>query len=287
MKRNLVLGLVLALFTIALSGCKDSGLVKTEGPDGQPSYHVVKGVNPNYMVYLQANADARANKQQSAEKIASAAGCPPNDGSCATAAKAFAAIALMGSGNGGDNAVQAPPRERDWAEKLGSVVGGLVPLVNGAVAWHQSDVSKDTNRDNVHYLDHVFSTAFTALGNAQPNINVGGNYGNTQTSTTNTTNTTTTTTDIATTYGNDYTGGNRTQTTIGNDYTGGTRTDHNGTVHTGDDDRYSSPGPFDDHSVTNPDPTAPVTPSADPSVRHDVNGNVCIALGFGPPQEGC
>lgn len=186
----------------------------------------------NYQAYVDAHERAAVQEQTRTAQIQSAAAsCPKDDGgACVVAVAGFAAIATMSAG--GKPQLEQYRREPSAAERIGlALVGQLGPLAGAAVQWHQADASRDTAREQYRYLDHVLSGAVTGMRDvatsAQPNITVGGNYGNTQT----------------TTIGPGYTGGDRSETNVGRDQTGGNHQD--GSV-VGNDNRVGSPS--DDHS---------------------------------------
>ena len=191
------------------------------------------GPDANYQSYVAAHQAATAQHDAQLATIASAAAsCPKDDGgACVTAVAGFAAMAVA-VGGGKSNALEQYRREPSAAERIGlALVGQLGPLAGAAVQWHSADTARDTATAQYHYLDHVLTGAVNGMAtvatNAQPNITVGGNYGNTQT----------------TTVGAGFTGGDRSETNVGRDQTGG---DHQDGSVVGNDNRVGSPS--DDHS---------------------------------------
>ncbi len=158
-------------------------------------------VRPEYAAYLEQVQTAQAKREAQAQGIASAAECPPNDGTCVVAVKALAAMAVATQQA---PQIAPPPRERDFAEQVGSILSGLSPLAGAAVSWRQSDNARDISIAQYGFLEGIVrSTGETAVAITQagPRIEVGGNLGDT--------------------YGDDYTGGDRTD--VGGDQIGGDR----------------------------------------------------------------
>jgi hypothetical protein len=156
---------------------------------------------------VRSNYDAYGellSKQQAAESnvIASIAGAANacTDSRCVEHVASMAAMAA--AGGRGSNPIAPPPRELSGAEKFAQVFSAMSPLfgtvVTGAVQWRQSDNAARTAEAQYGYLDSVLGQALGGManvaGNAVPSITVGGNYGDT--------------------FGDNYTGGDRTQTDV-------------------------------------------------------------------------
>lgn len=150
-----------------------------------------------------SNYDAYADlvlKHQEAESAAissiatAAQAC--TDARCVEHVAAVAALAA--SGGRGGSTIAPPPRELSGAEKFAQVFGSLSPflgtVVNGAVSWRQSDNATRQAQAQYDYLGTVLSTALNGMSSvaisATPSITVGGNLGDT--------------------YGDNYTGRDRT-----------------------------------------------------------------------------
>lgn len=171
--------------------------------------------------------------QQAAESklIASIAGAANacTDSRCVEHVAAMAALAA--SGGRGSTPIAPPPRELSGAEKFAQVFSSMSPFlataITGAVQWRQSDNAARTAEAQYSYLDSVLGQALTGMSgvarDAVPSITVGGNYGDT--------------------FGDNYTGGDRTQTEVAGHLISG-----DGTV-IGDRNynsgRQDSPGPYE------------------------------------------
>lgn len=168
---------------------------------------------------------AQALADQSAVAISKCAGSP-DVATCMLGLVALAAVQKQGAGQGGAQPsalahYQPPPSRMQTAVALLGAGGQFLgPLVGGYVAIEASKQNGETTR----YLAGVNAAresgmfgALTGLGrdlaNAPPGVYVGGNYGDT--------------------YGNDYTGGDRTQIAAGRDYTGRDHTDNTGVIGSG------------------------------------------------------
>lgn len=127
-------------------------------------------------------AERLAAEARSAQFDELAAKCPANDATCIVAIAGFKALA--GDGDGSTTGqIPAPPRERDWAEKLGSVAPLIGTLATAAVSWHQLDTSRDVSlSQNSMVTDIVLGTTGAMADvatNATPTITVHGNFGDT------------------------------------------------------------------------------------------------------------
>lgn len=169
-------------------------------------------------------ASAEAQRQSAAEQSAQfdklAAACPASDGTCVVAVAGFKALAQQGGTPPAAASIPPPPLERDFAAKARDLLTGITPLAStlagAAVSYRQSDNATRTAEAQYGFLSNTVGAMATVADGAQPNISVGGNWGDT--------------------YGNDYTGGDRTD--IGGDAIGGDRISDS-TV--GDNNRADSP----------------------------------------------
>jgi hypothetical protein len=154
-----------------------------------------------------AEAQRQSAAEQSAQFNALAAACPVGDGTCVVAVAGFKALAQAGGTAQPAATIPAPPLERDFASKARDLLAGVSPLASAlagaAVSYRQSDNALRTAEAQYGFLSNTVGAMATVAESAQPNISVGGNWGDT--------------------YGNDYTGGDRTQTDIGGDSIGGDR----------------------------------------------------------------
>lgn len=230
---------IVFLLLAALAGLTGCG--RNTKPDAAPP--------TGYAAYVELVTKDRAAQQKRVEGIASTATSCAGDARCVEHVAAMAALASLAGGSG--NAIApppAPPRELSGAEKFAQVVGALSPLagtlVNGAVSMRQAQYSRDTARDQYAWLGNVVrdstaamgTVASTAVANARPSITVGGDYiagdGNT-----------TVRGQIGDTAGGDVVRGTQYQGPVaGRDQIG--RDQITGS-HVGDNDRYSSPGPYE------------------------------------------
>ena len=164
----------------------------------------------------QDRIDQLAQRQQ--QVLAQGVGC--TEDACKIAIAGFAALlGVAADAGGGTPTAVAPPYERDWAQKLGSLSGLAGVLATGWVAVVNSNNNADIQTAQYGFLESVIDNgaeAAAAIAGAGPRIEVGG----------------------------DYTGGDRseTTTTVGRDQTGG---DHQDGSIVGDENRIDSPGPFD------------------------------------------
>lgn len=195
----------------------------------------------NYAAYLDLVRDQqRADEQRIAGIAQTASAC--NDARCVEHVAAVAALAAAGGGNRPMPQPYKP--EPSMGKQIAlALVGQISPLASAAVNWHQADTSARTAEAQYRYLDNVLSAAVGGMAsvarNATPSITVGGNYGNT--------------------YGNDYTGGDRTDVAgnlvNGNGNVFGDRNFNSG--------RQDSAGPFD--RTCSGDGCQPaITPDSDP-----------------------
>ncbi len=208
MKRIMIL--VVVVFAAVVAGC-------TSAP-----------TRSNYDAYGELLSKQQAAESNLIASIASTANAC-TDSRCVEHVAAMAAMAA--AGGRGSSAVAPPPREPSSAEQFAQVVGAMSPflgaVVNGAVQWRQSDNAVRTSEAQYGYLDSVLGQALTGMASvadsAVPSITVGGNYGDT--------------------YGNGFTGRDRTETNVagpqvnGNSNVLGDRNFNSG--------RQDSAGPFD------------------------------------------
>lgn len=199
-------------FLIALVGC-----------DSAPT------LDPGYAAYLK-NSEMRQQQALAAIAGISAASSACTDARCVEHVASVAALAYANGGGAGAN-VAPPPRQISGAEKFAAVAGALSPLagaaITGFVQVKQTQANRDVSLAQYGWLGgvvHDVSSASTSIATAGPRIEVGGDYV------------------TGTQVGRDQISGN--PVTIGRDAIGGDRIDNGGTIHTGDGDRYGSPGPY-------------------------------------------
>lgn len=229
---------LIVLLSLALCACSTGTTVTRTyvNAQGKPVTEVASGNAATYGLYVDAQvrlATAAPAASDGAQQ------CPPADGSCITAAHAFAALA---AGSRGQISLQPPPRERDWAEKARDFFLGAAnittPLVGAWQANHASDNLVEITRSNNDTQRALYSDAFGVAGaavtNAGARITVGGNLGDTQS------------------IGGDSiagdgnaAGGSQIGDTYGDDYTGRDRVENDGVINSGDGNRFESPGPID------------------------------------------
>lgn len=203
---------VAALIALALSACTSTA-----------SRNDARWQTYAQLTAASAEAQRQADAEQSAQFDKIAAACPVNDAACVVAVAGFKALTQRSAGSTAPAAIPPPPMERDFAAKARDLIGGVAPLVGtvtgAAVSWRQSDNARDTALAQYGFLGDVVastSAAAVAVAQAGPRIDVGGNYGDT--------------------YGDDYTGGDRTD--VGGDQIGGDRTSDS---LIGDGNRLESP----------------------------------------------
>lgn len=182
---------------------------------------------------------ARAADQQFA---AMAARCPEADGACVLGVAMARAFTLRDA----NQPVHMPAPPRSGMEVFADVAKAVLPpLVGGAVAWRQSDNSVRVSERQFEFYSSAFGAMRDVAAGAQPNISVGGNWGDT------------------TSFGDHFTGGDRSETTTTNS---GTLTSGDGNrVTVGDRNhnrgRQDSPGPIDNSdnsdNSTHPPPAPP------------------------------
>lgn len=217
--------------------------------------------DPNYTAYLQAaTADAQHEALARASIADAAASCNGNE-TCVVAVAGFAAMSIQGARSGAGLA--APPRQLSGAEKAAVLIRSITPLgtagINGAVAMHSSDNSRDIALGQYNFLGGVVSSVASSPALSSPSITVGGDYipGS-----------------VGDTVGGDQVGGDQhIGDSAGRDLIGGDQ--HVGDTIGGDDNsgnsgRIDSPGPFDNSGQctgvlcqgegdTNPPPADPDT----------------------------
>lgn len=200
----------------------------------------------NYAAYLELiDKQARADEARISSIAAAASAC--TDARCV---EHVAAVAALAAASGSGRAAPQPFRaEPSLGKQIAlALVGQVAPLASAAVSWRQSDNATRQAQAQYAYLGSVLNTAMTGMRDvavgATPSITVGGNLGDT--------------------YGDNHTGGDRTQTDVSGHLISG-----DGTV-IGDRNfnsgRQDSGGPFDRtcsgdgcQPVTPPDPTDPGT----------------------------
>lgn len=218
---RLALLLILAVLTL-LAGCSGAATRNREAWS-------------EYAQITVKRDEARAAQQRDAiGALAGAAAACNGDARCVEHTTAVAALALVGIGQGGagQTPIAPPPREPSGVEKFAAVAGALAPIVGtavtGAVQWHQSDTSRDVSLAQYGFLAGTVHDVAGAAATMQPSVAVGGDYvsGNGNS--------------VTRGHVGDAIGGS----VVGGDQIGRDRTDNSGVIHTGDGDRYTSPGPW-------------------------------------------
>lgn len=177
--RILIVAMLVCLYAL-VAGCASSG----PRPDA------------NYAAYLDL-----ISKQQAADD-ARIAGIAATASACTDArcVEHVAAVAALAAAGGRDRPMPEPYREQpSLGKQLAlALVGQVAPLASAAVNWHQSDNARRSTEAQYAYLGSVLTTALTGMRDASikatPSVTVGGNYGDT--------------------YGDDYTGGDRSDTSV-------------------------------------------------------------------------
>lgn len=176
----------------------------------------------NYQTYVKAVTDAQAAKtnalqvqatQRNTQFAASAAACNGDKVCVATVAsyQALASVVDSLSTQNSSNAInlQAPQREPSMFEKIAPVLGMALPVLGNAYAVHENvkaQISGNETNAQVQIANtNAWSNAVNSVA-SHPTTYVGGNYGDT--------------------YGDNYTGGNR--------------TDNSGTLVNGNQNRLGS-----------------------------------------------
>lgn len=200
MNKVLIVG-ALAFAAFGMAGCQEN-----TRPD------------PNYVTYAQANADQAKLASSAIDSLALAAQACAGDARCVENVVAFAALAKSAASATGSRIEPYHASPSLGSQIALALVGNIAPLASAAVAWHQADTQARVSIAQTHFLDNVLTHAVDDMGNAQPNITVGGNFGQT----------------------GDNAGGNLNN--IGRDYIPGTQINNTGNY--GDHNRQSSPGPI-------------------------------------------
>jgi hypothetical protein len=177
----------------------------------------------NYQAYVEAQKAQTTLESSRIDSLTLAATACNGDARCVENVVAFASLVAAGVAKAaGGNIQPFVERPSFWSQAGLALVGQIAPLASAGVNAYQAKMQRDTSVAQFNYLDHVLSTAVsgmaTTASNAQPNINVGGNYGDTHTG--------------------DTIGGSQ----VGHDYVPGTQTNNSGNI--GNDNRQSSPGPI-------------------------------------------
>lgn len=178
----------------------------------------------NAALYEDARQAASQERQARADRLAkiTAIQCPETDnGICAVAVAGFTALATVAVESSGANQTIAPPYERDWAAKLGSLSGIVGTVMTGAVSINANNNAADISIARDQSFERIVGTVAGIVPAIQPNI----------TTTTTTTNTTTTTVGDGSAVGD------------GNTIANGDGNFNEGTL--GNENRDASPGPFE------------------------------------------
>lgn len=210
--------LTLVLLIVALAGCAGT-----------------RTADPNYTQLVRFyEAEREATNQRFSTIAGTAEGC--EDDACRTTIAAFAALAqVSGGGSAG-----APPAFRKTYHPAWNILGATVPaLINGAVAWQQSENNRDVTLGQYDWLGGMMRDLSQSPALRAPTITVGGDYvpGSQH---------------IGDAVGRDLISGHVGDTIGGDqhigddirrDTIGGDRIDNAGNI--GTDNRIDSPGPYD------------------------------------------
>lgn len=220
--------------SLTLIGCGGTYVRETMAEDGKTLKSVeYGGGSPDYALY--AHTVARQSAPPPAIDVTACAG----DSTCIVA---VAALADRGRGAGQPVIQPPPPKVSGWDKAGRFFLGALGIAAPAAVNWHQADTSAESTQALYGMIGQMHAgtvamgsvpTTVTNIGGDQigrdrteTNTTVGGNLGDTQ-----------------------AIGGNLGDTqTIGRDLIGGDRIDNTGVLGNGNDTRFGSPGPYDDHS---------------------------------------
>ena len=228
MRHAIMISTITALATLA--GCSNSAVRNREAYD-----HYAE-------IVVKRDSAAAQERQDTITGLARAADRCGADARCVEHVASLAAIAAVASSTGAQPLSLAPPaREPSASEKFAAVAGALSPLLGtlatGAVQWHQADTSRDVSRAQYDWLGavvHDTAGAAASVAQAGPRITVGGDYVS------------------GTQVGRDQIGGDLTGRDVisGTQHTGDTvgRDQAGQSIvtgsHIGNDDRYTSPGPY-------------------------------------------
>lgn len=192
----------LALMMCTLAACASTSVTRVyDGPDGRPITETVSGQAASYSIYTEASV--RVAEAQARNAGAPVATCAPGDSVCAVAVAGFSAIAAVQARQ--PVTLAPPPRERDFGEKARDFLTGAASIAVPGFTAYTNLRSQEYARDERRYFYDFLGRNAEAYAEAGPRITVGGNYGDT--------------------FGDNYTGRDRSETNIGDDYTGRDRTD--------------------------------------------------------------
>lgn len=207
----------------------------------------------NYTAYVEVIKESNRIEQSHVAGIAALGDACRGEARCVENVAAMAALSHA-AGSKMQPVEQYRPQQSFVQQLALGLVGNIAPLANAAVSWHQADTNARVSMAQYRYLDHVLSNAVNGMANSaiysHPNVNVGGDYVSGQA--------TIVSGHIGDTVGRDLISGQQhigdavgrdqiNGTQIGGDQIGRDRTDNSGIMHLGDQDRYTSPGPYDDH----------------------------------------
>lgn len=207
MLRNCLVLMLVSL--LALSGCANTAAKRNQ--DNYNSYlNAVKD-----MEVAKVTARATAAKASNSDYDALLARCTTD--ACVASVASYKAIAhvvesLANNGGNSTALVQAPQREATFGDKALAWASVFAPVVGqGYNAYQNGKTQRALSADNAALQTaqvNAWSTAMQTVAST-PTVSVGGNYGDT--------------------YGNDYTGGDRSEV------------NNSGTLVSGNDNRVASP----------------------------------------------
>lgn len=191
----------IALMAMALLGCASTSVTRVyDGPDGRPVTETISGSAAAYSIYTEASVRVAEAQGRNVTPVAT---CAPGDSVCAVAVAGFNALAAVQGRQA--TPLAPPPRERDFGEKARDFLTGAasiaVPGFGAYTNLRSAEYAREERSDFYNFLGRN-AEAYAAAG---PRIEVGGNFGDT--------------------YGDNYTGRDRSETNIGDDFTGRDRTD--------------------------------------------------------------
>lgn len=227
--------LMILVLGLALCACHSA---RNDPPPSAGGPAVLSGVDPNYaLVLTQIERDRQRDAVRRQDERAAVSQCQADQ------CWALALIAVADRvGNGQGNALPAPPRQRDWAEKFRDVTSAITQplgiLAPQYAAIKQSDNLRDIEiarqQGQLGMVTAVVNanaavatgatTAATQIATAGPRIEVGGS--------------------LVVGDGNAIDGAHIGDT-LGNDATFGDRLDNSGTIVDGDGNRFDSPDTTD------------------------------------------
>ncbi len=199
--------------------------------------------DPNYNAYVKFVEAQQEAQQKRFASIASTADKCTTD-SCV---QQVAALAALAQAAGASQGASLQPYRKTY-HPAWSILGATVPaVINGAVAWRQSEVNRDVQVAQYDWLGGMMrdlSNSSALQPPAAPNINVGGDYIPGSQHVGDTVGGDYITGHVGDAVGRDQIGGDQhVGDAIGRDVIGGDRIDNAGNI--GNDNRIESPGPYE------------------------------------------